>query len=89
MFVRKHRIQEGENTIGLAQGAQVLAVIEKGDGAVLYVTEPNGAADLPEQEAKFLAVSTDTEFDADETNSTYIGTVRKAGTFTWHLFRVA
>lgn len=89
MRVRKLAIELGENQLALRQGAQALAVVDKASGPVLYVTEPDGSEDMPEVERTFVVVATGDHFDADASNSTYVGTVRRAGGFTWHVFEVA
>ena len=89
MRVKKLRLQEGMNEVHLPQGSQVLSVVEKDSYAALYVTVPVDSEDLPAEAATFMAVPTDVDFVADETNSTFVGSVRKPGTFTWHVFRLA
>jgi hypothetical protein len=89
MRVLKFEIHEGVNTHAIPVGAQVLSVVEKGHGANLYVAVKDGWEDKPTEEVVFQAVATDTDFPADSTNSTFIGSVRNPGTWTWHVFRLA
>lgn len=93
MHVEKYELEHGVNQLPLPYAAIVLSVVEKAHSVALYVAVGDGAMDMPTSTRTFVAVETGENIEVgdgvDTSNSTFIGSVRKAGTFTWHVFEVA
>lgn len=96
MEVEKYTIQHGTNTLPMMQGTRVLSACAKHGHAVLYVVSPDNATEKVDR--RFVAVATGEALVAEgdgaaeeltEANSTFVGTVREPGSYTWHVFEVA